>query len=117
MPAIASITDPAFRAARMLKLMRDNNISDSAAHLLLILRAAGADSLTMTSASKTMGTSSGSITGLADNLESRGLIQRRPSATDRRAIWLDLTPDGNALLDEILAEQAAGPAPSIKVPV
>ena len=40
-----------------------------------------------------------SMTRLVDNLESRGLIQRRQSPTDRRACLLGLTEQGAELLE------------------
>ncbi len=42
------------------------------------------------------------VTGLVDRLERRGLVQRKDFATDRRAYRVVLTPQGAALLDEIL---------------
>ncbi|TME47850.1 MAG: MarR family transcriptional regulator [Chloroflexi bacterium] len=47
------------------------------------------------------------ITALADSLESRGLIERRADASDRRFRLLALTPDGERLrvsLEERLAQ-------------
>lgn len=46
------------------------------------------------------------ITTLADSLEARGLIERRPDASDRRFRLLALTPEGERLrasLEELLA--------------
>ncbi len=49
------------------------------------------------------------VTGLVDRLESRGLLQRRPSAEDRRVKVLSLTPLGAriraALLERMTAAQ------------
>jgi len=44
------------------------------------------------------------ITGIADTLESRGLIRREPSAQDRRVKNLVLTPEGAALKERTMAE-------------
>ncbi len=47
------------------------------------------------------------ITALADSLEARGLIERRPDASDRRFRLLALTPEGERLrarLEERLAQ-------------
>jgi DNA-binding MarR family transcriptional regulator len=47
------------------------------------------------------------ITALADSLEARGLIERRPDASDRRFRLLALTPEGERLrtvLEKLLAE-------------
>jgi DNA-binding MarR family transcriptional regulator len=50
------------------------------------------------------------ITALADSMEARGLIERRPGASDRRFRLLALTPAGERLrltLEERLAEPPA----------
>jgi DNA-binding MarR family transcriptional regulator len=47
------------------------------------------------------------ITALADSLEARGLLERRPDASDRRFRLLALTPEGEKLrasLEERLAQ-------------
>jgi DNA-binding MarR family transcriptional regulator len=43
------------------------------------------------------------LTGLADRLEAKGLIQRWPDPTDRRVVRVGLTPSGAELLDEASA--------------
>lgn len=50
--------------------------------------------------------SSGGITFLADRLEKRGLIERLPCETDRRARYVALTPDGAALVARIFPAHA-----------
>lgn len=42
--------------------------------------------------------SSGGTTFLVDRLTQRGLVERRPCATDRRARYAALTPEGKALM-------------------
>ena len=42
------------------------------------------------------------VTGLVDRLENRGLVQRKDSATDRRAFNVLLTPQGRKLIRRIL---------------
>jgi len=42
------------------------------------------------------------VTGLVDRLESRGLVQRRPSAADRRVKVIALTPTGSRLRAQLL---------------
>jgi DNA-binding MarR family transcriptional regulator len=44
-----------------------------------------------------------SATEVADALESRGLIQRRPDPADRRAILVELTEQGASVLEAIRA--------------
>ncbi len=52
------------------------------------------DGLTLGDISRRMMVSNGNVTGLAARLEAEGLIEKRPSATDRRAQTLRLTPRG-----------------------
>ena len=50
--------------------------------------------------------SSGGITYLVDRLEARGLVERLPNAEDRRARWVSLTREGQALIARIFPEHA-----------
>ncbi|MEV6267103.1 MarR family transcriptional regulator [Kribbella sp. NPDC051936] len=45
---------------------------------------------------------SGAISQRLDRLESRGLVTRAPSETDRRGVLVTLTPEGLALIDKVL---------------
>lgn len=47
------------------------------------------------------------IGGVVERLEAKGLITRRRNERDRRAMVLDLTPDGARLLDTIVPEVRA----------
>jgi DNA-binding MarR family transcriptional regulator len=49
------------------------------------------------------------VTGLIDRLESRGLVERRASAADRRVKVLDLTPTGSRLRAQLLQRMTARP--------
>lgn len=49
---------------------------------------------------------SGSTTYVIDKLEQRGLVTRRPCASDRRALYVDLTADGRALIVKIFPGHA-----------
>jgi DNA-binding MarR family transcriptional regulator len=51
------------------------------------------------------------VTGLIDRLESRGLVQRRPSPDDRRVKVLDLTPTGSRVRTALLRRVAGRPHP------
>ena len=46
--------------------------------------------------------SSASMTSLADTLERRGLVERRPHPTDRRKVLIHLTPDAQRVVDQQL---------------
>lgn len=52
------------------------------------------EGITLTEVSRRMMVSNGNITGLAQRLEEEGLVERRASATDRRAQTLRLTARG-----------------------
>ena len=51
--------------------------------------------------------SSGGVTYLVDRLAARGLVRREACATDRRATYAVLTPEGEALIAGIFPEHAA----------
>lgn len=50
--------------------------------------------------------SSGGMTYVLDRLQDKGLARRRPCETDRRAIYAELTEEGETLLDEIFPVHA-----------
>jgi MarR family transcriptional regulator, 2-MHQ and catechol-resistance regulon repressor len=49
---------------------------------------------------------SGSTTHVIDKLEQRGLVSRRPCPTDRRALHVELTEEGRALIGGVFPEHA-----------
>ena len=51
------------------------------------------------------------VTGLVDRLEARGLVQRRPSADDRRIKELELTAAGSRLRAQLLKRITGAPLP------
>jgi DNA-binding MarR family transcriptional regulator len=57
---------------------------------------------------ETLACDASNVTGLVDRLESRGLVQRRPSPKDRRVKVLALTPTG-ARLRALLLERLTAP--------
>lgn len=50
--------------------------------------------------------SSGGMTYVLDRLQDKGLVSRRPCETDRRAIYAELTKDGESLMDRIFPAHA-----------
>jgi len=44
----------------------------------------------------------GSMTSLLDTLERRGLVRRMPHPGDRRKLLVDITPEAQAILDQLL---------------
>jgi MarR family transcriptional regulator, organic hydroperoxide resistance regulator len=59
---------------------------------------------------ETLACDASNVTGLVDRLESRGLVRRRPSASDRRVKVLDLTPTGSRLRALLLDRMTTPPA-------
>src|SRR5574339_115304 len=49
---------------------------------------------------------SGSTTYVVDKLEQRGLVRRRPCESDRRALYVELTAEGEALIATIFPDHA-----------
>src|SRR5690349_1275709 len=59
---------------------------------------------------ESMGCDPSTVTGLADRLEARGLLARRPAPGDRRVTVLTLTPEGTAVRERLLRTLAPPPA-------
>lgn len=62
------------------------------------------EGLRMNALSRYLMVTGGNITGLTDELEKEGLVRREPSAQDRRAFVLKLTPEGRERFESIAAE-------------
>ena len=60
--------------------------------------------LTMTQLANEVSLTSGGVTRLVDRIEAAGYIERRNCPTDRRSIFVSLTPAGAELLDRAAAE-------------
>ena len=52
-----------------------------------------------------IGLTRASITTIADSLENKGYIVRKPSPTDRRSILLEMTDKGKAILEDVIQSQ------------
>ena len=59
---------------------------------------------------ETLACDASNVTGLVDRLESRGLLRRRPSPSDRRVKVLVLTPTGTRLRALLVDRMTAPPA-------
>ncbi len=66
--------------------------------VLALLGGAGRSGLRLTELAERRMMSTAGLSRLADRLEQRGLIERRPAATDGRSYELTLTPAGRSLL-------------------
>jgi DNA-binding MarR family transcriptional regulator len=67
--------------------------------------------LPMGQLAETLSCDASNVTGLVDRLEARGLVQRRPSAADRRVKVLQLTPTGARLRSQLLRQMTRGSLP------
>lgn len=47
------------------------------------------------------------LTSVVDRLQDRGLVERRPSRTDRRSTLAVLTPEGDAVFQKVFADHSA----------
>ncbi|WP_144289834.1 MarR family winged helix-turn-helix transcriptional regulator, partial [Ideonella sp. A 288] len=62
------------------------------------------EGLRMNALSRYLMVTGGNVTGLTDELEKEGLVQREPSPTDRRAFVLTLTPAGRDSFERMAQE-------------
>jgi len=67
--------------------------------------------LPMSRLAETLSCDASNVTGLVDRLESRGLVQRQPSASDRRVKVLQLTSTGSRLRALLLRRMAGRSLP------
>ena len=65
------------------------------------------EGLRMNALSRYLMVTGGNTTGLTDQLEAEGLVQRRPAPGDRRAVLLRLTPQGRRSFEAMAAEHEA----------
>ncbi len=56
-----------------------------------------------------LGVDASYVTGLADSLEDKGLVERRPAPGDRRRRVLEITDEGRSILSEMHASVASVP--------
>lgn len=91
--------DKAFElAARLAEAMRtalaERGLTTSRAEVIYVLARDG--ELVQRALAEALNCTPRHVTGLIDQLEQGGLVQRRPHPRDRRAISVALTPDGDA---------------------
>jgi DNA-binding MarR family transcriptional regulator len=65
----------------------------------------------MSSLAAALSCDASNVTGLVDRLEARGLVERRPSVSDRRVKVLDLTTTGLRLRAQLLRRMTGRPLP------
>jgi len=98
-------TAEAFLAA-FDKALRHHHLSRAGREALAILEGAG-QPLSPTVIAERLIVTTASVTSVLDTLERRGLIERRPHASDRRRVLVVITDDGIALVNRFLPEMIA----------
>jgi DNA-binding MarR family transcriptional regulator len=76
-------------------------LSPSARQVLAVVEGAGQPLEPSVIAERVLITT-GTMTSVLDTLEKRRLIQRMPHPTDRRKLLIDITPEAQTILDELL---------------
>ncbi len=79
---------------QLLGCLDRRGITLRALHILIHLRNVGKDLKRLSELAGVVGLSSAGITGIADQLEEKGLAVRVVKRQDRRSIYLALTPEG-----------------------
>ena len=96
-----------FHAGNLLMELHDRHtrenyqLSPSARQVLAVVEGAGEPLEPSVIAARVLITR-GSMTSVLDTLEKRGLIQRVPHPDDRRRLLVEITPDAQTILDELL---------------
>ena len=102
----AVVTAGSVLAGVMGAVERPHGLSNAAAQTLAIIEGAGGPLAPSIIAGRLMITT-GSMTSLLDTLERRGLVRRQPHPSDRRQLLVNLTDEGQALVDTFLPEVVA----------
>lgn len=90
----------------MAAVERRHGLSNAAAQTLAIIEGAG-EALAPSVIAERLMITTGSMTSLLDTLERRGMVRRRAHPSDRRRLLVELTDDGEALVDTFLPEIVA----------
>ena len=90
---------------RLAAELERRGLSSTAFSMLVVLVSAGG-SLELRVLRLRLGISKASASEVATTLSERGLVERRRSANDRRAVTLVATPSGQRLLDELFPGHA-----------
>jgi DNA-binding MarR family transcriptional regulator len=95
---------------RFMALAQEMGLAPMQLHALRLVEPG--DGVPMSSLAGKLFCDASNVTGIVDRLEARGLIERRPSPTDRRVKLLVLTDEG-ARLRETAYRQMTTPPPEI----
>jgi len=86
--------------------LAEYQLSPSGRQILAVVEGAG-EPLEPTVIAERLLVTTGSVTSLLDNLEKRGLIRRLPHPGDRRKLLIDITPEAQGIVDELLPSMHA----------
>ena len=79
----------------------DHNLSGTAKQALAVIDGAG-EPLEPSIIAERLIITTGSMTSMLNTLERRGLIRRQPHPEDRRKLLIAITPEGTAIVNELL---------------
>src|SRR5262245_56264028 len=82
------------RAVQDFLAARAKELGLGTTDLIALIRAANGEGITGAQLARAFGMRSSSVTSLADRLEAKGLIARRPHPTDRRTVLLHASRRG-----------------------
>ncbi len=94
---------------RLSAALRPYDLTPATFNVLMILRGAG-EALCPWQIGERLLVTRGTVTGVLDSLQKRGLISRVPHPADRRMLNIEITPAAEELLDELLPGFFAGEA-------
>lgn len=80
---------------------RGYDLTDASYNVLRILRGSGPEGKLCSQVGRELVAQGPDVTRLIDRLERKGLCERRRSTTDRRAIWVVITPAGLDLVNSL----------------
>lgn len=80
---------------------RSHDLTDASYNVLRILRGSGSEGKLCSQVGRELVAQGPDVTRLIDRLERKGLCERRRSTTDRRAIWVVITPAGLELVNSL----------------
>ncbi len=99
----APLTIEAALFCRLLRRTRTHRLSLGQIQILSLIISRDGESVSMGDASRHIGVTEASFTQIVDCLERARLVRRRPSATDRRKTWVEITETGRATITDILS--------------
>ena len=86
-------------------IMKEHQISMAQYNILRILRGAGDEALTANEIKSRMVEKSPNATRLVDKLLVKNLVTRSKCETDRRVVYVKITPEGLRLLEDISLDE------------